>query len=558
VIRGGVGYGGGLLSCANGQVYFAEKKGQLFVRGLQHGAARAITPPFGAAASPSLSPDGKYVAYVFSDGSTDLLGLVDAAGKEWPAKLSQGADFYMQPAWHPSGKMLSWVEWDHPNMPWDGARLKLASLAGDPPRVTEEKTVGGDGQTPCGQPVFSPDGRWLCFIEAKGEWEQLVLIDLEDGSRKTLLEADGYHLMDPAWVQGLRWIGWGPASDAVYSIRSASGQSSLWRVGLDGRAEQIDTAPYTDLSQLTVSPLSGQIAMLASAPDIPTRIVVWDGDKWTVAARSDSESIPPGFISAPQPITWQTAQGSPVYGLYYPPANPNFYAEGAPPAIVNIHGGPTGEVGRGYNAGAAYYTSRGYAFLEVNYRGSSGYGRSYRDALKQNWGDYDVEDAVSGGQALAERGLADGKRLIIKGGSAGGYTVLNCLVRYPGRFKAGICLYGVSNLFTLDLDTHKFEAHYTSSLVGELPEAANKYQAWSPVFHGERIRDPLYVFQGSEDKVVPPAQSEEIVACLRKSGVAHQYKIYDGEGHGFRKSENIADYLKETERFLMQHVLFSE
>jgi dipeptidyl aminopeptidase/acylaminoacyl peptidase len=559
VVRGGVGYGGGALTCANGQVYFCEKNGQLYTRSIMRGTSRPLTPPFGAAASPCVSPDGQQVAYVFSDGNTDLLGLVDAAGKDWPVKLSQGADFYMQPAWHPSGTMIAWVEWDHPNMPWDGSRIKLAHLTPDSPRVIDEKIIAGDAITPTAQPIFSPDGNWLCFIEADGEWEQLVLLQLQSGERKVLLKADGFHLMEPAWVQGIRWIAWASDSRSVYSIRSANGINTLWQVGLDGQSQQIDTTPYTSLAQLTASSTADEkLAFLASSPSIPPRLIVWDGKNTTIIARSSSESIPAEFLPTPQPISWQSAAGSPVFGLFYPPANPNFYADGTPPAIVNIHGGPTGGVGCHFNSEAAYFTSRGYAYLEVNYRGSSGYGRSYRDALKEHWGDFDVEDAVSGGQALAERGLADGKRLIIKGGSAGGYTVLNSLVRYPGRFKAAICLYGVSNLFTLDLDTHKFEAHYTQSLVGELPEAAGKYHNWSPVFHGDRIRDPLYIFQGSEDKVVPPSQSDEIVASLQKSGVAYQYKIYPGEGHGFRKSENIADYLKETERFLMQHVLFSD
>ena len=556
--RGRVGYGGGTLACANGSVFFAESGGRIFTRELANGSARAILPAFGAAASPIVSPDSKYVVYVYSDGTTDLLGLVDSKGEEWPVQLTKGADFYMQPAWHPSGSMLAWVEWDHPNMPWDGTRIKQAWLSNTPPRVSTEKVIAGGPTTPAAQPIFSPDGRWLAFIEAKDEWEQIVLLDIERGERKILVEGNGFHLMDSAWVQGMRWIAWNKQSDAIYSIRSRDGISSLWRLGLDGRSEEINTAPYTSLSQLTVSAVSGKIALIASSPSIPARIVVWDGSRWGVVARSDSESILPDYLVSAVPIHWATRDGENVHGLYYPPANPGFSAPGTPPAILNIHGGPTGHADCGYNPGAAYFSSRGYAFLEVNYRGSSGYGRSYRDALKQHWGDYDVEDAVSGGSALAELGLADGKRLVIKGGSAGGYTVLNSLVRYPGKFKAGICLYGVSNLFTLDLDTHKFEAHYTSSLVGNLPEASGKYHAWSPVFHADRIRDALYIFQGSEDKVVPPSQSEEIVAALRKSGAIHQYKLYPGEGHGFRKSEHIADYLTETERFLMQQVLFSD
>ena len=195
--------------------------------------------------------------------------------------------------------------------------------------------------------------------------------------------------------------------------------------------------------------------------------------------------------------------------------------------------------------------------MEVNYRGSSGYGKTYRNALRRHWGEVDVEDAAGCARALADQGLADSQRLVIRGGSAGGYTVLNALIHYPKVFKAGICLYGVSNLFTLDMDTHKFEERYTASMVGELPEAAERYRAWSPVFHADQIRDALYIFQGDQDKVVPPSQSEEIAAALKDNGVPLKYKVYEGEGHGFRKSETIADYLKETERFLQQYVLFA-
>ena len=193
----------------------------------------------------------------------------------------------------------------------------------------------------------------------------------------------------------------------------------------------------------------------------------------------------------------------------------------------------------------------------MNYRGSSGYGRTYRNALRQRWGETDVEDALGAAQALAEQGLADAKRLVIRGGSAGGYTVLNALVRHPGVFKAGVNLFGVSNLFDLATDTHKFEERYLDSMVGPLPEAAARYHAWSPIFHVANLRDPMAVFQGSVDKVVPPAQSEAIVAVLRQKNIPHIYRLYEGEGHGFRKSENIADMLQQTERFLQQQVLFA-
>jgi dipeptidyl aminopeptidase/acylaminoacyl peptidase len=177
--------------------------------------------------------------------------------------------------------------------------------------------------------------------------------------------------------------------------------------------------------------------------------------------------------------------------------------------------------------------------------------------MRERWGDVDVEDTAGCARSLVERGMADPSRLVIMGGSAGGYTVLNSLVRYPGLYKAGICLFGVSNLFALDLDTHKFEKHYNASLVGPLPEAAERYKAWSPVYHAEKIQDAIYIFQGSEDKVVPPSQSEEIVKALRARGTTYKYRLYEGEGHGFRKSETIIDYLNETERFLLEQVIYA-
>lgn len=556
-VRGGVGYGGGEFCVSQGRIFFVDRSGQIFTRSLSHGSPRPVTPPFGACASPSISPDGRWLVYVFSDGATDLLALVDSNGQDWPVQVARGADFYSQPAWSPDGNWLAWAEWNHPNMPWDGGLVKLARLEGTPPRPAETFILGGDVLNAAAQPVFSPDGKQLCFIEAVGEFEQLVLVDVASQARRVLWNPGDRHLMLPAWVQGNRSLGWSADGQSLYNLSNYAGRVQLWRIDLEGRATQIDTAPYTWLSQLTVSPVSDKIACLASSPHTSTRVVVWENGKAQVMARSDSEALPPGFTAEPQAISWRAANGTPVHGLYYAPTHPNFTAQGKPPVIVSIHGGPTGAVGITYSPEAVYFTSRGYGFFYVNYRGSTGYGRSYRDALRQRWGDFDTEDAASGAQALVELGLADPKQLVITGGSAGGYTVLNALIRYPGQFKAGVCLFGVSNLFTLDQDTHKFEAHYNHSLVGALPEAAARYHAWSPVFHADAIRDPMYVFQGADDKVVPPSQSEEIVAALHRNGLPHKYKVYEGEGHGWRKSETIVDYYTEFERFLQQFVLFA-
>ena len=556
-VRGGVGYGGGEFNVSGDVLIFADRNGRLYRTSVESGLPVPLTPPFGKAASPVLSPDGRWVVYVYSDGVTDLLGLVDSRGQDWPIQLSRGADFYMQPAWHPDSTWLAWIEWNHPNMPWDGTHLMLGRMQGTPPHLVDVQDLAGDADTPVSQPQFSPDGRWLGYISGNGEWEDLVLYDLASQTRRVVFHGVDTMLSEPAWVQGQRSYGWSFSSQKLFCISNARGRVSLWEIPLDGTPHQINITPYTWLSQLSVSPVSDHLAFLASSFDVPDRVVRWNGRQLVTSARSDSESLAPDYFSRPEELDWKAADGSSVFGWFYPPTHPEFTCEGLPPCILYVHGGPTSVSPLTFSAQRTYFTSRGYAWLEINYRGSTGFGRSYMNALRQHWGEMDTEDAGNAALALARAGLADPQRLAILGGSAGGYLVLNALIRYPGRFKAAVCNYGVSNLFTLDLDTHKFEAYYTKSLVGALPEAAARYQDWSPVFHADRICDPLAVFQGSMDMVVPPAQSEEIVAALRQRGVPHLYRLYDGEGHGFRKAETLNDYYQQVERFLQQYVLFA-
>lgn len=556
--RGGVGYGGGEFTVQNNLVIFTGKDGRLYRRELIPEKAKAITPAYGSVATPKISPDGRHVIYVFSDGANDVLGVVDTSGVQWPQKLVQGADFYMHHVWHPYGKMIAWVEWDHPNMPWDGTRLKLASLEVDElPSIKIIQTVAGDDETVIFQPEFSPDGQWLSYISSAGEWDALVLVNLNTTEKQVVYQPLDLHLMEPAWVQGVRTYAWNADSQSLYLLQNQFGSNSLWQLNVFSKEiKKIDTGIYTWLKQISVSS-RGEIALIATSARIPARLIVGDGNSWRVVARSSAENIPPAYLSSPQPISWQSKDGVEVHGLYYPPSNPNFQAEGLPPAIVYIHGGPTSQVTAGFSAASAFFTSRGYGWLDVNYRGSTGYGHSYKKMLNGRWGDVDVEDAVGGARALVEQGLANEKQLVILGGSAGGYTVLNSLIRYPGVFKAGVCNYGVSNLFMLDMDTHKFEAHYNASLIGQLPGAAEKYHAWSPVYHAHNIRDALAVFQGAEDKVVLPNQSEIIVVKLRRQGVPFIYQLYEGEGHGFRKNETLLDYYQRVERFLIENVLFA-
>lgn len=555
-VRGGVGYGGGDFTVRDGLVVFAAKDGRLYRRTLGTGFPEPITPAFGSAAAPQLSPGNRWVAFVHTYEGSDVLAVVDVAGKRWPDKLAEGADFYMQPAWHPDGGAIAWVEWDHPNMPWDGTSLMYAVLEGSPPRIKAAQQLAGGDDIPILQPAFSPDGRYLSFIRNEGEWDQLMLRDLKTGELTVLIEDAA--LLKPAWIQGVVVQAWSAESDRVFVLRSQAGVTELHEVVVEtGEVRPVDLAPYTALSHPAINP-DGEIAVVASAPTISARVISKSGERVSIHQRSTSEAIPLADLPSPYEIQWTAPDDHPVYGIYSLPTSSQFKADGLPPVIVHIHGGPTSSVTVGYDLEAAFFTNRGYGFLAVNYRGSTGYGRSYREALRGTWGDLDVVDAAGAAQALIDQNLADPGKLVIKGGSAGGYTVLNTLIRFPGLYKAGICLYGVTNLFTLAMDTHKFEARYTDSLVGPLPEAAEKYHAWSPVFHAEKIKDPVAVFQGEEDKVVPPSQSEEIVKALRANGIPHEYHLYPGEGHGFRKAETRRAYYQAVERFLLQYVVYSE
>jgi dipeptidyl aminopeptidase/acylaminoacyl peptidase len=554
-VRAGVGYGGGAFGPGRDLAVFVSQ-GRLFRVSLEYGQPVPITPAFGGLAAPSVSPDGRRVAFVSTYEDHDCLALVNMGGQNWPVKFAQGADFYMQPAWHPDSRQLAWIEWDYPNMPWDGTRLMLAEVG---PTDESEKIqhLAGTNDIPIFQPIFSPNGRWLAYLAQEAEWDSLYLFDTNTGKTRKLIE--GGALMRPAWVQGMRTMAWSASGKRIYYIRNDQGFASLWAVDVkSGATDKLDIAPYTWIEQLTASPTEdGKLAFIGSSPHIPARLVLWQDGLLRSVRRSQAESLSPEELPVPRPISWSAPDGMTVHGLYYPPTSTRARGEGLPPAMINIHGGPTSQRTAFYNQVAVYFASRGYAYLEVNYRGSTGYGRSYMLALRQNWGKTDVEDALGGAQALVDQSLADPKRLVIMGGSAGGYTVLNALIHHPGFFKAGINSYGVASLFDFIHGTHKFELHYNDLLVGTLPQDTQRLHDWSPVFHVDKIRDPLAVFQGADDKVVPPSHSESIVTALRANHVTHIYKVYAGEGHGWRKPETIEDYYNTIEKFLKEYVLFT-
>jgi dipeptidyl aminopeptidase/acylaminoacyl peptidase len=298
--------------------------------------------------------------------------------------------------------------------------------------------------------------------------------------------------------------------------------------------------------------------MIGSSATIPPRIITFNPRERGVRIRrrAGTETLFSSQLSDVSAITWTGHDNEPVHGMYYAPVNEQYEGRGAPPLIVLVHGGPTSQSVAAYMSEVQFFTTRGYAVLQINHRGSTGYGKEYMMKLRGNWGNYDVEDSASGAQYLIEQEMADPKRVVISGGSAGGFTVLQSLVTKPGFYRTGICRYGISNQFLLAQDTHKFEERYLDTLLGPLPEAADLYRERSPLFSADKIVDPVIIFQGAEDKVVPQNQSDSIVNSLRARGVPHEYHVFEGEGHGFRKPESIRKYYDCVLGFLAQYVLY--
>jgi dipeptidyl aminopeptidase/acylaminoacyl peptidase len=582
-VRAMVGYGGGDFAVGHGYAYFISG-GRLYRQPLDAGVARPVTPSFGQAAAPALSADGRWLLFVHTFEDKDVLAIVDSEGERWPVKLAEGRDFVMQPRWHPDGDRIAWIAWDNPQMPWDGTELWTATveLDGAAPRLRDSERVTGDTETAIFQPEFSPDGGSLAYVSDRTGWGQIYVQDLGSGETRQLTHGQAERGR-PAWAQGIRSYAFVEGGRRIASVRASGGYDRVELIdartgeardlGLDDR--------YGDIQQLTGSADGARLAMIASGPAQPQRVVGVELEPGSRTAgtvvsagrvgavsyalspaervwrRAGGETLPLDAYARPESISWTSFDGEQAHGLFYAPANPRFRSPGLPPLVVLVHGGPTSQVTANYQGQAQFLTSRGYAVLQVNYRGSTGYGRDYMLKLRRSWGIYDVEDSVSGARSLAAQGRVDPVKRVIMGGSAGGFTVLQTLVTQPGAFTAGVCLFGVANQFTLAADTHKFEARYLDTMLGPLPEAAAVYRERSPIFHAERITDPIIVFQGDEDKVVPRAQSDTIVASLKARGVPHEYHVYEGEGHGWRKTETIERFYETLDAFLRQHVIFA-
>ncbi len=449
--------------------------------------------------------------------------------------LVSGRDFYASPRVSPDGKHLSWLEWNHPNMPWDGCELWLGEIGEDGAIGNRERVAGGLEESVF-QPEWSPDGTLYFVSDRTGWWNLYRLDERREAHALHQLEAEfGF----PQWIFGMSTYAF-ESNERIVCAFIERGKAQLGLLDTaSGNLERIETR-FSDIT--FVRARAGRVVFRAGSPTEPTSIISMDlaSRETEVLRRSNDLRIDEGYLSVPEAIEFPTEDGLTAHGFYYAPHNRDFDApEGErPPLLVKSHGGPTSSTSTTFNLGIQYWTSRGIAVLDVNYGGSTGYGRAYRQRLNDRWGIVDVDDCVNGARYLSGRGLADPQRCAIDGGSAGGYTTLAALT-FRDTFKAGASHYGVSDLAALARETHKFESRYLDRLIGPYPERADLYRERSPINFTDQLSCPVIFFQGLEDKIVLPNQAEMMVEALRQKGLAVAYVPFEGEQHGFRRAENI-------------------
>ena len=534
-------YGGGSFLVADRVVYFSNFTDQRLYHQRPGEDPQPITPE-GAFryADGVIDPAGKWLFSVREDhresdqDAQNTLVRIDLPEAGAGTIITSGYDFYSTPRLSKDGSKLAWLSWNHPNMPWDGTELWVADVTSDGSLANQQQIAGAKDES-IFQPEWSPAGV-LHFVSDRSGWWNLYR--WRDGQIEPLCEMSA-EFGEPQWVFRMSTYAFESENRLLCAIVE-NGEERL--VHLDTAShtlEHIET-PYAGFAYIRVT--GDHSVFLANAPTLTTAIVRMElaTGKIDVLRESREVTIDTAYFSTPQHIEFPTTGGLTAYGFYYPPANPDFTAPQGdlPPLLVMSHGGPTAAVGTGLSYAIQYWTSRGVAVLDVNYGGSTGYGREFRRRLNGQWGVVDMDDCSNGALYLAEKGLADRNRLAITGGSAGGYTTL-CALTFKDVFGAGASYFGVSDLAALASDTHKFESRYLDSLIGPFPERRDLYDARSPIYHLDKLNRPMIILQGLEDKIVPPNQAQLMFEAVRSKELPVAYLAFEGEQHGFRKSENI-------------------
>ena len=551
-------YGGGSWSVVGGTVYFSNfGDGRLFRQDAGAQDPVALTPE-----PPDPEHNWRYADGVIDRARNRWIGVREDhtdASKPYPDNtivavplggtapeagrvLAAGHDFFSSPRLSPDGRRLAWLAWDHPNMPWVGTTLYLVDLTDDGAPAGAPTAIAGGPSESLFQPEWSPDGSALLFISDRTGWWNLYRYDLATRETRPLAPMRA-EFGQPQWQFGLSTYAFAGRNRLVAAyVENGLGNLALIDLA-SGKLTRLDL-PFTYFDSVRADG-GDRVVFRGAASDRPTSIVRLDlaSNKHQILRRStevaDDEAIK-RCLAPVQPIEFPTENGKTAFALYYPPTNPDYVAPSGdkPPLVVRCHGGPTSAAASTLALGIHYWTSRGIAVIDVNYGGSTGYGREYRDRLHLTWGVVDVDDCINGAKFLAAQNLVDPRRTVITGGSAGGYTTLAALT-FRDYFAGGGSHFGVSDPAALARDTHKFESRYLDWLIGPYPAEAARYKERSPADHAERVKRPVIFFQGDEDKIVPPSQTEKMVDALRRRGVPVGYLLFSGEQHGFRQAGNI-------------------
>ena len=550
-------YGGGAFTVADGVVYFANDEDQQLYRQRPGSPPERLTTQSGLRYADAVVDRRRSRIVCVREDHTEpgreainTLAAVDLRSGQAGTVLVSGSDFYASPRLSPDGSRLAWLSWNHPNMPWDGTELWLGTFRGDGSIASSQQVAGGPSES-IFQPEWSP-GSELYFVSDRSGWWNLYR---RKDRRIEPLCAMAAEFGSPQWVFAMSTY----AFESPNQIICAHKVRGLWRLGRlrlgTGQLELIDL-PYTHIASNVQVANEQAVFTAGSATQPPSVVLVNLRNKGvTVLKPSSALALDPAFISQPEAVEFPTEDGVTAHGFFYAPRNPGYIAAGKdrPPLLVLSHGGPTGATSTALDPEIQFWTSRGFAVLDVNYGGSTGYGRSYRERLRGRWGIVDVDDCVNGARYLATRGVVDLERTAIRGGSAGGYTTL-CALTFRDAFRAGASYYGVSDLEGLAKETHKFESRYLDSLIGPYPARRDLYLARSPIHHSDRLSCPVIFLQGLEDVVVPPNQSERMFETLRAKRIPTAYLAFEGEQHGFRHAATIRRAL-EAELYFYSKVL---
>ena len=533
-------YGGGAFTVHTGIIYFCNFKDQHLYRQSLDGTPDLLSPGDGYRYADLVVDEKRNRLICIREDHTgqgegvNTIVSIDVNGNDNGTILVQGNNFYSSARLSPDGNKLAWLTWNHPNMPWDGIELWLADVKEDGTLQNAKHLIGSATES-IFQPEWSANGVLHFVAEDTGWWN---LYRWQDGKAEALHPMEAEFAL-PQWVFGMSAYAF-VSRNKIFCTYTQNGLWSLASIDTSTKKFTSIDSPYTAISDIHSG--SGFVIFIAGSSTQPFSIVRMDAEtmKMEIIKQAFEVIVDKEYLSQAKPISFTTTDNKTAHAIYYPPQNKDYTApeNDKPPLTVISHGGPTSAAGTTLKFGIQYWTSRGFAVLDVNYGGSTGYGREYRQRLNGNWGIVDLDDCCNSALHLVKEGLADPNRLAIRGGSAGGYTTLACLA-FRDVFKAGASHFGVSDLEALAKDTHKFESRYLDSLIGSYPERKDLYYERSPINFAHQINCPIILFQGDEDKIVPPNQSQMMFEAVRAREIPTAYILFQGEQHGFRKAESI-------------------